>query len=238
MGELSRRLSPWSLTISCTLTEARGTAAASGGGATGGGASRTGETPRGVSWSAAGAPFSAALMVGRAFQSSAGRSFLRGLVNVRESKVRLGHWEISSSLLASEILVLTSSLASLASAIGHGRSDGSQSQVSSSSFSSNRSTSMMPRSSSELSLDDLSLSDMLMFLDCLRSLLLVVSTGERWFLRSCLFCSSSCRTLSLSSRISSSGSVTRGLFIAAHSRRPQRASLFAGARRAEDHSSN
>lgn len=83
-------LSPWSLTISCTLTEARGTATASGGGATGGGASRAGETPRGVSWSAAGAPFSAALMVGRAFQSSAGRSFLRGLVNVRESKVRLG----------------------------------------------------------------------------------------------------------------------------------------------------
>lgn len=95
-------------------------------------------------------------------------------------------------------------------------SGGSYSQVSSSSSDIN-STSMRPRSSSELSLEDFSFpsSDMLMLRDCFSSLLFfsesAVLHGDKdlwccWLRRSCLFCISSCRTLSLSSRISSWGS--------------------------------
>lgn len=153
---------------------------------------------------------------------------------MRESKVLLGHCVISSNWSASDrraLLTATGSLGLQGSAVvTRSRellvseavaspapvSGGSYSQVSSSSPDIN-STSMRPRSSSELSLEDFSLpsSDMLMLSDCFRSLLFfsqsAVLHGDKdlwccWLRRSCLFCSSSCRTLSLSSRISSWGS--------------------------------
>lgn len=116
IGELSLRLSSWSRAISCTLTGLRVTVWAEMGAGTGGllpGEAEaislmgeTGEWPLVADGMDGGAgnstgPVSTAAIVGIASKSSAGR-LRRGRVNVRESKVLLGHWAISSNLLASD----------------------------------------------------------------------------------------------------------------------------------------
>lgn len=118
IGELSLRLSSWSRAISCTLTGLRVTVwvedmgAGTGGllpgeeveavslmGETGAWALVADGTDGGAGKSTG--PISTAVIVGIASKSSAGR-LRRGRVNVRESKVLLGHWAISSNLLASD----------------------------------------------------------------------------------------------------------------------------------------